>query len=82
MNKTWALLEDESLAPLTINVKSCSSCLTDNQCSCGCEAYYSSEFDAVFCPCCNAWLSKKCGSKNCIYCSVRPDKPLKKGIKS
>jgi hypothetical protein len=39
-------------------------------------AIYCDPYDAYMCAYCNMWLEKRCGDKNCEYCSSRPAKPL------
>lgn len=33
------------------------------------------DFDAAFCPSCDAWLEGRCGDSGCEYCTRRPEKP-------
>ncbi len=33
---------------------------------------FSEKYDADYCPKCMIWLSHKCGSKTCEFCSKRP----------
>jgi hypothetical protein len=33
-------------------------------------------FDALFCPTCNYWAAVLCDDPACVYCRVRPSRPL------
>jgi hypothetical protein len=33
-------------------------------------------FDALFCPTCNDWAAVLCDDPACVYCRVRPSRPL------
>lgn len=33
-------------------------------------------FDALFCPQCNEWTAVLCDDPACMYCRVRPERPL------
>lgn len=34
-------------------------------------------FDALFCPQCNRWATVMCDDPSCMYCRVRPARPLR-----
>jgi hypothetical protein len=51
----------------------------DRPCSiCGASQIYHDDYDAYFCPTCNAWLESRCGDASCLYCRQRPERPLPK----
>jgi hypothetical protein len=37
---------------------------------------YDDGYDARYCVDCNEWLEQKCSDPDCMYCGVRPDRPL------
>lgn len=45
--------------------------------SCFGPVVYHGDYDAQFCPACNAWLERTCPeSQPCEYCRNRPERPL------
>ncbi len=44
--------------------------------SCGHTVLYDTDYDAYFCPNCNAWHSENCGEADCMFCAGRPERPL------
>jgi hypothetical protein len=44
---------------------------------CGYEKSYSTQFDAYYCAKCNEWCEKTCSDVTCMFCSNRPEKPIK-----
>lgn len=43
---------------------------------CGDSQIYFDDYDAYFCPTCNAWLESRCSDAPCSYCCQRPAQPL------
>lgn len=37
---------------------------------------YDESFDACYCSSCNEWREEACEDPTCIYCDVRPKRPL------
>lgn len=49
----------------------------DQICSkCGSHIVYYDDFDTYFCALCNEWKEEKCDDPTCLFCPVRPEKPL------
>ncbi|XRG80388.1 hypothetical protein V5E38_08825 [Rossellomorea sp. GAMAL-10_SWC] len=47
------------------------------QCSkCNNSLIHYEDFEAFFCPNCNAWTEEKCMDPSCYYCPNRPENPL------
>lgn len=72
------ITEDSKQGIVTINERKISGWISDDaRCStCGASRIYYDDFDAFFCPECNAWLEGVCGDRDCLYCKSRPDTPL------
>jgi hypothetical protein len=69
--------EDSNAGIVTIGVCQIPGWIDDIACdSCGSRRICHEDYDAYFCPSCDAWLESTCSDKACSYCSQRPDRPL------
>ena len=75
---TQAAREDESGEVVRIGGHALREFVHEGRCPrCRARSVYHEDYDADFCPQCNAWLEAKCSDPTCVYCSWRPFIPMR-----